>query len=145
MTKLDKERKLIADRVKKFEQTTREIREMADTLHKKMEQLHLETIATRGRAAAARNGRVPQVLTLARPPKEEIARWGKIRNQWSLAPHIQNNLSRDIDFLLPAGLDCWCRGSTQTETVQSFSDLREDGPGAPPTVLGDDRVGAQNH
>lgn len=54
MTKLDKERKLIADRVKKFEQTTREIREMADTLHKKMEQLHLETIATRGRAAAAR-------------------------------------------------------------------------------------------
>ena len=54
MTKLDKERKVIAERVKKFEQTTREIREMANTLHKKMEQLHLETAATRERARAAR-------------------------------------------------------------------------------------------
>ncbi len=54
MTKLDKERKVIAARVKKFEQTTHEIHEMADQLHKKMEQLHLETVATRERARTAR-------------------------------------------------------------------------------------------
>ncbi len=54
MTKLDKERKVIAARVKQFEQTTHQIHEMADTLHKKMEQLHLETAATRERARAAR-------------------------------------------------------------------------------------------
>jgi hypothetical protein len=54
VTNLDKERRLVADRVKKFEKTAHEIHEMADKLHKKMEQLHLETIATRDRARVAR-------------------------------------------------------------------------------------------
>ncbi len=54
MTKQDQERRLVADRVKKFEKTAREIHDMADTLHKKMEKLHLDTIATRERARAAR-------------------------------------------------------------------------------------------
>lgn len=36
MTKLGKERRLVADRVKKFEKTAHEIHEMADKLHKKM-------------------------------------------------------------------------------------------------------------
>lgn len=54
MTKLDKERRLVADRVKKFEKTAREIHDMADKLHKKMEKLHLESIATRERARTAR-------------------------------------------------------------------------------------------
>jgi hypothetical protein len=52
--KLDKERKEVAIRVKKFEEAAREIRDLADKLHHKMEQLHLETIATRERARAAR-------------------------------------------------------------------------------------------
>lgn len=50
MTKLDEERRIVADRVKKFEQTAHEISRMADKLHQKMEKLHLEGIATRGRA-----------------------------------------------------------------------------------------------
>ena len=54
MTKLDKERRLVADRVKKFEKTAHEIHVMADKLHKKMQQIHLETVATRDRARAAR-------------------------------------------------------------------------------------------
>lgn len=54
MTKLDKERRLVADRVKKFEKTAHEIHQMADKLHKKMEELHVETIATRERARRAR-------------------------------------------------------------------------------------------
>ncbi len=53
MGKLDKERKLVADRIKKFEKSAQEIHQMADKLHKKMEQLHLQTIATRERARAA--------------------------------------------------------------------------------------------
>ena len=54
MTKLDKERRIVADRVKKFEKTAHEIHQMADELHKKMEELHLETIATQGRARTPR-------------------------------------------------------------------------------------------
>ena len=54
MTKLEKERRLVADRGKKFEKTAHEIHEMADKLHKKMEKLHVETIATRERARTAR-------------------------------------------------------------------------------------------
>ena len=54
MTRLDKERRLVANQVKKFERTAREIHEMADKLHKKMEQVHLETFATRERARTAR-------------------------------------------------------------------------------------------
>ena len=54
MTKLDKERRLVADRVKKFEKTAHEIHQMADKLHKKMEELHVETIAPRERARRAR-------------------------------------------------------------------------------------------
>lgn len=54
MSKLDKQSRLVADRVKKFEKTAHEIHQMADELHKKMEKLHLETIATRERARTAR-------------------------------------------------------------------------------------------
>jgi hypothetical protein len=54
VTKLDKERRIVADRVKKFEKTAHEIHQMADKLHKKMEELHLETVATRERARKAR-------------------------------------------------------------------------------------------
>ena len=50
MAKLDKERRLVAERVKKFEKTAHEIHVMADKLHKKMEKLHRETIATRAHA-----------------------------------------------------------------------------------------------
>jgi hypothetical protein len=54
VTKLDKERRIVADRVKKFEKTAHEIHQMADKLHKKMEELHLETVGTRERARKAR-------------------------------------------------------------------------------------------
>jgi len=54
VAKLDKERRLVAERVKKFEKTAHEIHVMADKLHKKMEKLHRETIATRERARKAR-------------------------------------------------------------------------------------------
>ena len=54
MTKLDKERRLVADQVKRFEKTTREIHDLADRLHRKMEKVHLETVATRERARVAR-------------------------------------------------------------------------------------------
>jgi len=53
VAKLDKERRLVAERVKKFEKTAHEIHVMADKLHK-MEKLHRETIATRERARKAR-------------------------------------------------------------------------------------------
>lgn len=51
---LDENRKLVADRVKKFEQAAHEIHELADKMNKKMEELHMETVATRDRARAAR-------------------------------------------------------------------------------------------
>jgi hypothetical protein len=54
VTKLDKERRMVADRVKKFEKTAHEIHQMADKLHKKMKEIHLETIDTRERARKAR-------------------------------------------------------------------------------------------
>jgi hypothetical protein len=54
VTKLDKERTLVAERIKKFEKTAHEIHVMADKLHKKMEKLHRDTIATRERARRVR-------------------------------------------------------------------------------------------
>lgn len=54
MTKLEKERRLVVDQVKKFEKTTREIHELANKLHKKMEKVHLQTAATRERTRTAR-------------------------------------------------------------------------------------------
>lgn len=54
MTKRDKESRLVADRLKKFEKTAHEIHQMAEQLHKKMEKLHLEALATRDRARSAR-------------------------------------------------------------------------------------------
>ncbi len=54
MTKLDKQSRLVADRLKKFETTAHEIHQMAQQLHKKMEKLHREAIATRDRSGTAR-------------------------------------------------------------------------------------------
>lgn len=53
-TQLENQRRLVVARVKKFEKTAHEIHDMADKLHKKMEKLHLDTIATRNRARTAR-------------------------------------------------------------------------------------------
>lgn len=53
MASLDKNRKQIADRITEFEKTTEKLHAMADKLHKKTEQLRLETIATRERSRVA--------------------------------------------------------------------------------------------
>ena len=54
MSRLDENRKMVADGVKRFEKKAQEIRTMADKLHKKMEQLHREAVAIRERARATR-------------------------------------------------------------------------------------------
>lgn len=73
MTKLDKDRRLVAERIKKFEKTAQDIHEMADKLHHKIEKLHLETIATRERARSAREHAESKTRTrkriVARPRK----------------------------------------------------------------------------
>lgn len=54
MTKLDQKRRLVGEEVKKFEQAAREIHELAGTMHKKIQELHVQTMATRKRAQAVR-------------------------------------------------------------------------------------------
>ena len=112
MTNLDKERRLVADRVKKFEKTAHEIHEMADKLHKKMEQLHLETIATRNDT-------------------------GKSANSRGSAP---GSPTKKLDFIKSAALNFACRGSTQVQTAEIVPDLREDESGAPEKMRGDGRI-----
>lgn len=60
MTKLDRKRQAIVDAVKRFEETTHEIRSMTDQLHEKIKKLNVELPAIKGRARAAREkaGRV---------------------------------------------------------------------------------------
>jgi len=53
---LEKNRKIVAERVKKFEEAAEEIRHLTDTLHRKMEQLHLDSVEIRKHTRAARNG-----------------------------------------------------------------------------------------
>ena len=54
MSRLDENRKIVADGLKKFEKRAKEIHTMADTLHKKMEQLHMEFVVIKERARATR-------------------------------------------------------------------------------------------
>jgi hypothetical protein len=56
MSRLDDNRKIVADGVKKFEKRGQEIHTMADKLHKKMEQLHRE-------GAAIKSGPEPPAKT----------------------------------------------------------------------------------
>jgi hypothetical protein len=53
MAKPEINSKTVADEAKKSEQKAHKIHAIADELHKKMEKLHMETIATRERAQAA--------------------------------------------------------------------------------------------
>lgn len=54
MSKLDKQRRVVLESVKKFDKDSQEIHAMAKKLHRRIEELHRETIATRERARAAR-------------------------------------------------------------------------------------------
>jgi len=59
--KLDKDRRIVAEQVKRFEQAARDIQALADKLHKKMQVMHLETVAVRERARAARESAEGQI------------------------------------------------------------------------------------
>lgn len=54
MSKLDKQRRMVVESLKQFDRNSQEIHAMADKLHRRMQELHLETIAIRERARAAR-------------------------------------------------------------------------------------------
>ena len=54
MSRLDENRKIVADGLKKFENRAQEMHTMADKLHMKVEQLHMEAVAIRERARGTR-------------------------------------------------------------------------------------------
>jgi hypothetical protein len=54
MAKLESNSKTVADAAKKSEKKAHKIHAIADELHKKMEKLHMETIAAHERARATR-------------------------------------------------------------------------------------------
>lgn len=54
MNKLDEQRKMVTEGVKKFEKTAQEIHKLADKMHEKMKKLHIEATATRKHLRAVR-------------------------------------------------------------------------------------------
>ena len=77
MSRLDENRKIVAESVRKFEKRAQEIHALADKLHQKMEKLHMETTATRERARATRKrAQAAGAKDLKRPGQRNLRKAG---------------------------------------------------------------------